>query len=314
MKNMTDDKKGLILRIEKTSIHDGQGLRTVVFFKGCPLRCEWCSTPESHNIYIEKGYMQNRCTGCGTCVELCSEKALTLNDNGKITISKEKCQMNLLCYDRCPYSAYKKYGTYMTVTELIKEISKDEIFYFHSDGGVTFSGGEPLMQSEFLTESMKSCKRRGIHTAMETSLFAPYNNIEKTLPYLDTLYVDIKHMDSNIHERYTGVENDLILSNICKVDDSYYPVEIHIRIPLVPSINDTRENLLSVLNFCKNRKKLQEIELLPYHRLGIETYKHLGLKYKLSHITVPTLSRIRELYEFMSSNSQGIKIKICSGL
>lgn len=312
--NMTDDKKGLILRIEKTSIHDGQGLRTVVFFKGCPLRCQWCSTPESHRMYIEKGNMQNRCTGCGTCVELCPEKALTLNENGKITISKEKCRLNLACYEICPQSVYKKYGIYMTVYELAKEISKDEIFYYHSGGGVTFSGGEPLMQPGFLAEIMKSCKHRGIHTAMETSFFAPYPNIEKILPYLDTLYVDIKHMDSNIHERYTGVENDLILSNICKVDDSDYPIEIHVRIPLIPSINDTRENLLSVLNFCKDLKSLQEIELLPYHRLGIETYKHLGLEYKLSHIAVPTLSKIKELYEFMLSNSQGIRIRIGSGL
>lgn len=312
--NMTSDKKGLILRIEKTSIHDGQGLRTVVFFKGCPLRCPWCSTPESHNMKIEKGYLQNRCLGCGTCVELCPEKALCLNLNGKIVISKEKCQMNLKCFDKCPHSAYKKYGTFMSVDKLMREISKDEIFYFHSGGGVTFSGGEPLMQPEFLEEIMKACKLRGIHTAIETSLYSPYSNIEKTLPYLDALYVDIKHMDNNAHEKYTGVKNDLILNNILKVDASLRPVKIHVRIPLIPTINDTRENLLSIVDFCKGIKKLEEIELLPYHRLGIETYKHLGLKYKLSDIAVPAIDRIKESTDFMSSNSQGIMIRIGSGL
>lgn len=313
MKIMNKIKKGLILRIERTSIHDGQGLRTVVFFKGCPLRCQWCSTPESHNMIIEKGYLPNRCIGCGICIESCPEDALTM-DNGKILISDEKCKMSLLCYDKCAQSAYKKYGNSMSVDELLKEIAKDEIFYYHSNGGVTFSGGEPLMQPDFLAEIMKLCKQRGIHTAMETSLFAPFKDIEKILPYLDVLYTDIKFIDRDKHKEYTGAVNDLILENILKIDSSSYPVEIYIRIPLIPGINDSRENLLSTVDFCKDIKKLQEIELLPYHRLGIETYKNLGLLYKLPDIAIPTPDRIRELKNFVSAHSRGIKIRTGGGL
>ena len=306
--------KGTILRIERTSIHDGTGLRTVVFMKGCPLRCIWCSTPESHNIKIEKGYLSNKCSGCGICINSCPEEALSFSLNNRIVIDKDRCKMNLLCYERCPNNAYKKYGKIMTVSELINEISKDEIFYFHSEGGVTFSGGEPLLQSEFLSKVMEQCKRLGIHVAMETCLFAPFKNISKILPYLDDLYVDIKHMDSNKHKKYTGVDNSMILENILKIDDTDYPIDIYIRIPLIPTINDSKENLLSTINFCRNIKKLKEIEILPYHRLGIETYKNLGLEYKLSDIKVPTTTVIQEIGDFMTANSQGIRIRIGGSL
>lgn len=305
--------KGMILRIEKTSIHDGSGLRTVVFIKGCPLRCWWCSAPESHNMEIEKGYLYDKCTGCSVCIKSCPEGALTLSLDNKINISKDKCNMNLACYEKCPSSAYKKYGRIITVDDLVKEIAKDEIFYYHSDGGVTFSGGEPLIQAKFVSEVMKQCRRRGINTAMETSLFAPFTQIEKVLPYLDVLYVDIKHMDNESHKKYTGVNNSLILKNILKVDSLSYPIKIFVRIPLIPFINDSEENLLSTIEFCKGIHRLQGIELLPYHRLGVDTYRTLGLKYKLTNIAIPTVERIQEVAAFMSSNSQGIPIRTGGG-
>ena len=259
-------------------------------------------------MIIEKGYLPNRCIGCGICIESCPENALTM-DNGKVKISKEKCKMHLLCYDKCPYSAYKKYGEQMTVDELVKEIAKDEIFYFHSEGGVTFSGGEPLLQADFLAKTMRLCKQKGIHTTIESSLFVPYDDILKILPYLDTLYVDIKHMNKDEHKKYTGAANDLILKNILKIDNTPYPLDIHVRIPLNPTINDSYENLLATIEFCKNIKKLTEIELLPYHRLGIETYRQLGLEYKLTDIKIQSSDRIKDLADFMSENSQGIRIK-----
>ena len=307
------EEKGTVLRIERSSIHDGEGLRTVVFMKGCPLKCQWCSTPESHNISIEKGYMENKCIACGICVESCPEAALSLLNN-KISISKEKCKTNLLCYDKCPYSAWKTYGSIMSVEDLVKEITKDEIFFFHSDGGVTFSGGEPLLQSNFVAQVLKLCKRKGIHTAMESSLFAPFNKIKEVLPYLDALYVDIKHMDGFKHKKYTGVDNTLILDNILKIDSNHLPLEIYIRIPLIPTVNDSESNLLMTLEFCKSLTKLKEIELLPYHRLGIETYKSLGLEYKLSEIDVPTSEEILEKAQFMVSKSDGIKVRVGGNL
>lgn len=307
------EEKGMVLRIERTSIHDGDGLRTVVFMKGCPLRCWWCSTPESQHIEVEKGYLDNRCIGCSICIESCPQGALSLSLEKKVVIDKVKCNMCFTCFKKCPYNAYKKYGNLMSVDELVHEIAKDEIFYFHSGGGVTFSGGDPLNQFKFVAETMKKCKRSGIHTAIESSLFAPYENIEEILPWLDVLYVDIKHMGKEEHKRYTGVDNNIILENILKIDCSTYPVNIYVRIPLTPSVNDTKENLLNTIEFCSNLKKLKEIELLPYHRLGIETYKNLGIEYKLSNISSPTPERMLELVDFMSANSQGIRVRTGGG-
>lgn len=304
---------GNILRIERTSIHDGDGLRTVVFLKGCPLRCWWCSTPESQHAKVQKGYLKNRCTGCGTCAVSCKKGALKLSDENKIIIDGDKCDMCLICFEKCPHGAYKMYGSLMTVEELEREIAKDEIFYFHSGGGVTFSGGEPLNQYEFLSEIMKRCKLMGINTAIETSLYAPYENIEKILPYLDVLYVDIKLMDRKQHHMYTGVYNDIILENIMKIDDSIHPVDIYVRIPVIPSVNDGRENLLKTVEFCSRLNKLKEIELLPYHRLGIETYKNLGIDYKLSSAIPQSPDRMFELVNIMSEDSKGVKIRTGGG-
>lgn len=263
---------GIVLRIEKSSIHDGPGLRTVVFFKGCPLSCKWCSTPESQAFGIETGRIEN---GGG----LCSKKA------------------------------FIEYGKQMTVDEVVKEIMKDSIFYFHSDGGVTLSGGEVLSQADFAAGILKECGKMGINTAMETSLYSSYSNIEKLLPYIDHLYVDIKHMGNEEHKKWAGVENTLILENIKRVDSSDYDLKIHIRIPVIPSINDDIDNLIKAAHFCKGMTKLEEIELLPYHRLGTDTYRKLGREYELKGIATPAKEHICNLAGAMSEAAPEIKIK-----
>lgn len=297
--SLISKEKGMVLRIERTSIHDGDGLRTVVFMKGCSLTCRWCSTPESQNIIAEKGYLSDKCVGCGRCIELCPHGALSFSPKKKIIADKNKCTKCFNCIDVCPYGAYKKYGDLMTTEELLHEISKDEIFYFHSGGGVTFSGGEPLLQAPFVAEVMKQCKKRGIHTAIETCLYAPYESVEQLLPWLDVLYADIKHMDCSEHKLYTGADNSLILENIKKIDSSPYPVDIFIRIPIIPGINDSKDNLSKTAEFCSNIKKLKEIELLPYHRLGTQTYKNLGIEYRLAKILPPSPERMEELKGFI---------------
>jgi len=201
----------------------------------------------------------------------------------------------------------------MTVKETVKEISKDEVFFFHSGGGLTVSGGEPLMQAEFVSAVLKECKQLGIHTAIETSLYVPFENIEKVLPWLDVLYVDIKQMDAALHKEWTGSNNTLILNNISKVDKSEYPLEVIVRIPLIPGANDSDINLSATAKFCRELSKLKEIELLAYHRLGRETYKYLGRTYELADVFPPSPQRIWERGEFLAAQSPGLQVKVGSG-
>lgn len=292
---------GTVLRIERTSIHDGQGLRTVLFLKGCPLECRWCSTPESQGFQPEKGYMSERCTGCGTCVQACLSQAITIPQGSPgIIIDQTKCKDCFVCVDKCPKGALKKYGNTMSVEQVMKEICKDEIFYFHSGGGITISGGEPLSQPGFVAEILRQCRSLGIHTAIETSLYAPWESIEKVLPWLDVLYVDIKHMDGGLHKQWVGADNETILCNLGKIDGTKYPLEIIVRIPMIPGVNDTDTNLMQAVQFCSSLKKLKDIELLPYHRLGTDTYRHLGREYSLKDLLPPSRDRISERKEYVA--------------
>lgn len=309
---MFNQLEGVVLRIERNSIHDGQGLRTVLFLKGCPLSCQWCSTPESQQSVIEKGYNTSRCVGCGTCVQHCPEKALSLVDN-KVFTDPSRCKSCLTCVAVCPQDAHKGYGEIMTVEQAVEEINKDEIFFFHSGGGVTLSGGECLQQSDFTAGVLKGCRLNGIDTAVETSLHSSWQNVEKILPYVNTLYVDLKHYDSTEHKKLVGVGNELLLDNIQKLDRSEYPFTLCLRIPLIPGINDDDENLRSSLEFCSTLSKLKEVEILPYHRLGAETYAHLGRNYQLEQVGTPSKEYILERTEFLRNQQITVPVKIGGG-
>lgn len=201
----------------------------------------------------------------------------------------------------------------MSVQEAVREISKDEIFFFHSAGGVTISGGEPLSQPDFVSEVLRECRELGIHTAIETSLFAPFESIEKILPWLNVLYVDIKHMDGELHKHWAGPDNSQILENILKIDQSKYQVEIIVRIPMIPGANDSDSNLSATAQFCKSLNKLKEIELLPYHRLGTDTYKNLEMNYPLKDLVPPSQDRIRERASFLSQQTPGVPVRVGGG-
>ncbi len=305
---MTLDATGVVLRIEKTSVHDGPGLRTVVFLKGCPLSCGWCSTPESQHALPEKGYNAERCVGCATCISNCPNKALSILD-GAIVTDTDLCLNCFRCVDVCPHSAHKGYGRIMTVSQVVEEISKDEIFFFHSGGGVTISGGECFTQPAFTRSILQECRQRGIDTAVETSLLAPWQNIAQSLPFLNTLYVDIKHSDSKRHRELTGGGNEAILSNLAQLDEDSQPFALHLRIPLIPGINDDDENLETLLLIGESLKKVQQIEILPYHRLGVSTYALLRKKYALEHLRPPTEDYLAERLAFLRKKSRAVILK-----
>ena len=276
-------KSGRVLRIERASKHDGAGIRTVVFLKGCPLRCIWCSTPESQSGLYEVGFVRSKCTLCGKCVAACPQDGIWIDD-GRIGARSDRCVGCGSCVKGCREGAVRLYGVEMTSEEVVREIMKDSVFY-QGIGGFTFSGGEPLGQPAFVLDIFKRCAEYGIRGTVETCFYVPWENIEPLLPYLDVIYIDLKHMRSDVHERITGVRNELILENIRKADERGQASII--RVPCIPGINDSEENFTLLASFCGTLKHLRAIEILPYHRLGLETYRNLGREEPLRGVLPP---------------------------
>lgn len=278
-------EQGTVLRIEKISKNDGQGLRTVVFLKGCPLRCAWCSTPESQSPKPELFYKQNRCLHCAKCIQSCPAQALSISpDRTAVVRDRTKCTQCFRCVAVCPNKSTGLYGKSMTVEQVMQEVRKETMFYFFSSGGVTLSGGDVLLQAEFARALLMACKEECIHTMAELDMFGAYENIAKIMPYLDGYYVDIKHMDDAAHKKWTGVSNQTILENIQKAATDFPKKPLHVRIPLIPSSNDTAENIQATIAFCTQLPSCKTLEFLPYHRLGTATYGYLGRKYDLEHL------------------------------
>lgn len=302
-------KTGRILRIEKLSTFDGDGLRTVIFLKGCPLRCLWCSTPESQKSITDFGNHKDKCTHCFSCVDACPENAVSHDgETGIFTTDMDRCTDCRQCIDACPADSRIAWGYDANVDEMLKELGKDSVFYYHSGGGVTISGGEPLMQADFLASLLEGCVMQGINTAIETSGHVPWENIEKVLPWVDTLFYDLKHLDDRVHKKITGVGNSRILENLKKIDEvsSFPPVVV--RMPVIPSVNDADANIKALGLFCRGLKKVKEIQLLPYHRLGMETYRRLSVPYALEDIASPDAAEMDRKVAILTH--MGLKVKI----
>ena len=293
-----------IINIQKYSIHDGPGIRTTVFFKGCPLNCLWCHNPESQNPSPEIMFFEERCTGCGSCVKVCTSKAIKFI-GGSPVIDTCKCNLCGKCSDLCLSNARELVGKDITVKHLMSEIVKDEVFYEESNGGVTFSGGEPLMYADYLVNVLKFCKDKNIHTTIDTSGYATFEQFEKIIDKVDLILFDIKHMNNEKHLEYTGVSNTVILENLKVLSER--GSNIYIRMPIIAGINDDDENIDKAVDFLSKLNIIQ-VNLLPYHKMGMDKYRRLNMQYKLSGEETPTEEVMNQIAE--KFKKAGIKIKI----
>ena len=296
---------GYVFDIKKYAIHDGPGIRTTVFFKGCSLRCKWCHNPESWRKYPEPGYRRGRCQRCGRCVDTCKVDAISLA-HGRPTTDPGRCQMCGECVTACLSDAREIIGQEMSVAEVTSQIEKDVIFYDQSGGGATFSGGEPLMQPEFLLELLTRCRKQLIHTAVDTTCHAETEVIERIAEQADLFLCDIKHMDPAIHRDFTGVENDLILYNIRWLSNA--GKRMTIRIPIIPGFNSDRSNIEMTAEFVKSLDNVTRIDVLPYNSGGKEKSARLATEFDLMESEVPGDAQMTEVAEILYC--YGFEVKI----
>jgi pyruvate formate lyase activating enzyme len=269
---------GMIFDIRRFSIHDGPGIRTTAFFKGCGLNCVWCHNPESRDARPELIYRETRCTHCGDCLDVCSQGAITWKDDQPATAGLV-CTRCGTCVEACPTGARELVGRLWTVPEVMAQLRRDIAFYEESGGGITLSGGEPLHQAEFAMALLQACKAEGLHTALDTSGFCPWEIMELIRPYVDLFLYDVKLMDDSLHREHTGVSNGLILANLRRLADLGHAIIL--RVPLIPGINDGQDNLRAIAELARSLPNIRRVDLLPYHDSARLKYQRLGLEYPL---------------------------------
>lgn len=323
---MPDAITGTVFNIQRYTIHDGPGIRTELFMKGCPLSCRWCGNPEGFAKKIQPGRYPSKCLGaqnCGLCIKNCPN-----GKNGLTAINTELCTGCMECAKICPADAIKTWGREMTADDAMDIIRRDKAYYDKSGGGVTISGGEPLLQAKFVAEVFRKCREEGIHTCIESTLYADREIIESVLEYTDMVITDIKHMDSEVHREYTGVGNERILTNMMMVAETGKPMIL--RIPVIPDVNDNMDNMKKAADFiieklcrsdmvsetdlCMNNVNgrsdicnIRQLQLLSFMRLGEEKYTSLGMAYPMADVNPDReefTQRIREFADYF--NSRGI--------
>lgn len=312
---MAEADQGLIFQIQKMSTEDGPGIRTTVFFKQCPLKCIWCHNPESILKKKQLEWFKHKCIGCRTCIKVCEQKALSFDEEG-LNIDREKCNSCGNCSEECPSTALHMWGELWNLDDLFYEIEKDKVYYTQSKGGITVSGGEPTLQSDFIMAFLRKCKENGISTALDTCGYTSRKIFERILPFVDLVLLDIKEIDSNRHEKFTGVPNDLILENAIWISEyiKNNGKSIWIRTPIIPNYTATEENIRGIGDFIVN--KLSNIpdrwDLLAFNNLCTSKYERLDMEWPLKSFSLMTDDEIENFY--VIAMQSGVKNIHWSGL
>ena len=291
----------LITNIQRYSIHDGDGIRTTIFFKGCPLKCVWCHNPETQRYKKDLLFNSERCTGCGRCADVCPEGAISLADGLALT-DTEKCTLCGACADVCFQENREIMGRDETIKGLLKEALKDQMFFEESGGGVTLSGGEVMTQDmDFVEGLLRALSREGISVAIDTCGYAPWENFERVFPYVDTFLYDVKVLNDETHKKYIGVSNALILENLRKL--SRKGARIFIRIPVIKEVNGTEKDMKDIITFLKDADiSAAQVNLLPYHNTGKTKYARLGKTYGGEDLHAPDKEEMKTFQEMFIAN------------
>lgn len=288
----------LVLSIMGMTIHNGPGIRTLILLKGCPLRCVWCSTPESQSSKQELGFFPEKCNRCDKCILNCPTGAIILKEE-KIQIDRSKCNNCGECIKVCYPEALRFYGENITVDELLQEVKKDKIFYKHSGGGVVISGGEPLLEIAFTKKFVKACWTEGMSIGVDTCGYVPWTNIEQVLDYVDYFLLDIKHMNPRRHKEITGVSNELIISNAQRISERN--IALYIRVPVIPGYTDSEENLRAISVFASKLNSLKEVHLIPMHHLGAKRYETLHRPYLIADVPMISNNKMEDMRQLVES-------------
>ncbi|MBV4418854.1 glycyl-radical enzyme activating protein [Clostridium tyrobutyricum] len=292
------ENTALVFNIQGYSINDGPGIRTIIFLKGCPLSCLWCSNPESQSINQQVVTTVGKCINCSACIEKCKFGACILNDE-KVEFEIDKCTSCGECLEICPTNAKEVIGKCMTIDDVISEIEKDKQFYINSGGGVTFSGGEPTLQYNFLKEIVPKLKEKGMHVAIETTGYCEWKKFWTSVKDMDLVLFDLKQMDNEKHKKYTGVSNNIILENAAKISKLK---ETIFRLPVIPGYNDNRENFEAIANMIKRIQFNGKVNLLPYHSYGKNKYDKVGKKYALCQVQTPSKEKMKSIVDIFRTN------------